>query len=152
MTTGASGVLNCVQMTFPSLPENVGFARAAVAFFASRLDFTLDELDEIKVAVSEAVSNAVIHAYPDEPGPILLEICVTPDNELSVKVTDHGRGIDDVERACEPSFTTRPGERLGLGLTFIKEYADRLEVTSRPGEGTVVLFTKRPHPAAVSQG
>ncbi|BAS27553.1 anti-sigma F factor [Limnochorda pilosa] len=152
MDTGTPGVKNSVHMEFPSLPENVGFARASVAFFASQLDFTLDELDEIKVAVSEAVSNAVVHGYPQGPGPVVVDVSATEAGELVVQVADRGTGIEDVEQACQTSFTTRPGERLGLGLTFIKEYADRLEVTSRPGEGTVVTFRKRPQPAAVSQG
>lgn len=149
MAHGASAVANTVHLEFPSLPENVGFARAAVALFASRLDFTLDELEEIKVAVSEAVSNVVVHAYPEGPGPVRVEATVTPQGELVVRVADQGRGIEDVARACEASFTTRPGEHLGLGLTFINEYADRLEVNSAPGQGTVVTFTKRPQMAAI---
>lgn len=152
METGPVGVTNSVHLEFPSLAENVGFARAAIAFFASRLDFTLDELEEIKVAVSEAVSNAVVHAYPEGPGPVVVDATVTAEGELVVRVADRGTGIEDVTQACEASFTTRPGEHLGLGLTFIKEYADRLEVNSQPGEGTVVTFTKRPQMAAVNQG
>ncbi|MGI6037710.1 MAG: anti-sigma F factor, partial [Limnochordia bacterium] len=120
---------NFMRLEFPSIGENVAFARTTMAMFASQLDFTLDELDEIKVATSEAVSNCVIHAYHDETGLINIYGQIFPDR-LEITVSDTGRGIPSIEEAMEPSFTTVPDERMGLGLVFIKEYMDELEIKS----------------------
>ncbi len=134
---------NMVEMRFPSKAANIGFARTAVALFASQLEFTLDELDEIKIAVSEAVSNAVIHGYKGTEGEITV-ICRLTGNRLEVTVKDEGRGISNVQQALEPAFTTEPEERMGLGLVFVREYMDELVIDSEPGKGTCVFMAKSP--------
>lgn len=133
---------NYLKMEFYSRAENVAVARLTVATMASQLDFTLSEIEEIKVAVSEAVSNAVIHAYPGEMGLIQVEV-VLEDGQLRVVVSDQGRGITDLAKARQPSFSTDP-ERMGLGFSFMESFMDTLEVSSRPGQGTRVEMTKRP--------
>ena len=136
-------IRNMVQMRFPSKAANIGFARTAIALFASQLDFTLDELDEIKIAASEAVSNAVIHGYKEREGEIAVVCCLYEDF-LEIIVKDEGQGIADVSKALEPAFTTEPEERMGLGLVFIKEYMDDLIIESAPGKGTSLTMTKSP--------
>lgn len=136
-------VKNRVRMEFPSKAENVAFARTAVAVFASQLDFTLDELDEIKVAVSEGVSNAVIHGYKGTEGNIKI-VCQLLENKLEIRIIDEGRGIPDIDKALEPTFTTEPEKRMGLGLVFIKEYMDELIIDSSPGKGTTLIMRKSP--------
>lgn len=142
---------NYVTMEFPGKAENVAFARAAAAMFASRLDFTLEELDEIKVAVSEAVSNAVVHAYPDRDGVVKLELGLSDDGAFLLRVTDYGVGIEDVAAARQAQWTTRPEERMGLGFTFMQEYMDKLEVVSELDAGTRVVMEKTPARAAVAR-
>lgn len=132
-----------VAMEFPSLPENVGFARSAVAMFASRLDFTLDELDDIRMAVSEAVTNAVVHAYQGGVGVIRVTVEVA-GGRLVITVEDRGRGIPDVEWAKQPANTTAPDEHLGLGLHFISVCVDEYDIETRVGEGTRLRMVKRP--------
>lgn len=137
------------MLEFPSLPANVAFSRYAVAAFASQLDqFTLVDIEDIRIAVSELVSNVVIHAYPDGPGPVRVEGRLR-EGCLEITVSDHGRGIANVEQALEPTFTTLPGERMGLGLTFARQLMDEMTVTSAPGQGTVVHLVKRPSAAPV---
>lgn len=138
-----SSLDNYVKLEFPSIPENVAFARTAAALFASQLDFTLDELDEIKVATSEAVSNAVIHGYDDAAGTVRLTL-QHQAGELVIVVEDDGKGIDDVEWATQPANTSRPEERMGLGLVFIREYMNEVELRSAPARGTSVRMVKRP--------
>lgn len=142
---------NYVTMEIPAKPENVAFARAAAAMFASQLDFTLDELDEIKVAVSEAVSNTVVHAYPSGDGVVKIEIGLADDGSFVLRIVDFGVGIDDVEQARQAQWTSRPGERMGLGFTFMQEYMDKLEVVSEVDVGTRVVMAKTPAKAAVVQ-
>lgn len=132
---------NHVHLYFPSKPENIGFARAAAAVFATQLPFTLDEIEEIKVATSEAVSNAVVHAYGDGEGTIHMILAID-GHSLIITVEDEGRGIEDVEWAKQPANTTRPEEHMGLGLVFIKEYMNEVEIESKVGEGTVVRMVK----------
>lgn len=134
---------NYVKLEFSNLPENVAFARSAAAVFASRLDFTLDEIDEVKVAASEAVSNAVVHAYRNGAGPIRMTLEAI-GGALVITVEDDGCGIDDVEWAKQPAHTTEPDERMGLGLVFIHEYMNEVDIVSRPGRGTRVRMVKRP--------
>lgn len=131
---------NEVKLEFPSLAENIGLARVAVAAFAGQLDFTLAELEEIKVAVSEAVTNCVVHAYNGKPGLVCL-IGRRFGSTIEVVVEDWGRGIADVEQARQPAFSTEP-ERMGLGFVFMESFMDRVEVASRPGEGTRVHMWK----------
>ncbi len=139
---------NRILIEVPSNPENVGVVRVAVAAFAAQLDFAIDEIDDIKVAVSEAVSNAVIHGYAEHPGMVSVEARAYADR-LEIVVEDRGRGIEDVEKALQPAFTTDPG-RMGLGLTFMDSFMDELSVRSTPGKGATVLMVKRPSLAAKS--
>jgi len=136
------GVDNIMELRFPSLAENVGMARVAVAAFASQLGFTVPEVEELRVAVSEAVSNAVIHAYPDEPGWVEVT-CKLREGTLLVTVRDYGCGIEDVEAARRPAYSSDP-ERMGLGFAFMDSFMDSVEVESQVGKGTTVRMTKRP--------
>ncbi|HKM17261.1 MAG: anti-sigma F factor [Firmicutes bacterium] len=135
-------VKNWVRLEFPSESENVLFARTAVAVFASQLDFTLEEIEDIKVAVSEAVSNCVIHAYGDCSGNIVV-ICKYSIDELEITVEDNGCGIPDIVQASEAGYTTIPEERMGLGLVFIHELMDHVAIASEVGKGTKLLMAKR---------
>ncbi len=133
-----------MTLTMDSLSKNEEFARVAVAVFASRLDPTLEELDDIKTAVSEAVTNAVIHGYQNGEGTI--EICARAqaDGLFTVTVKDTGIGIADIKKAMEPMFTTAPeGERSGMGFSFMEAFMDQVEVVSAPGKGTAVTMKKK---------
>ena len=134
---------NYVTLEFLSRSSNEGFARVAAAGFAAQLDPTLDELGDIKTAVSEAVTNAIVHAYPDELGRIVLKLKLLPGNVLELTVRDWGRGIDNVEQARKPLFTTGGSERSGMGLTIMESFMDKLTVRSVPGKGTTVQMRKR---------
>ena len=134
---------NYVTMEFLSRSSNEGFARVAAAGFAAQLDPTLDELGDIKTAVSEAVTNAIVHAYPDELGRIVLKLKLLPGNVLELTVRDWGKGIDNVEQARKPLFTTGGSERSGMGFTIMESFMDKLTVKSTPGKGTVVSMRKR---------
>ena len=133
-----------MMLTMDSLSKNEEFARVAVAVFASRLDPTLEELDDIKTAVSEAVTNAVIHGYQNGEGTV--EICARAqaDGLFTVTVKDTGIGIADIKKAMEPMFTTAPeGERSGMGFSFMEAFMDQVEVVSAPGKGTAVTMKKK---------
>lgn len=134
---------NEVTLLFPSRSANEGFARAAAACFAAQMDPTLNELEDIKTAVSEAVTNAIVHAYPEAIGPVQVKLRICPDNVLEISVRDHGRGIPDVEKARQPMFTTGGEERSGMGFTIMESFMDRLTVRSVPGRGTTVTMRKR---------
>ena len=134
---------NKMQIDFLSKSSNEGFARLAVAGFAAQLDPTLDELGDIKTAVSEAVTNAIVHAYPDSIGQVVVKVRICPDQVLEVTVRDHGRGIPDIEKARQPMFTTGGEERSGMGFTIMESFMDRLVVRSTPGRGTTVVMRKR---------
>ena len=134
--------VNEMQITFPSRSANEGFARAAVAAFAAHLDPAVDELADLRTAVSEAVTNAIVHAYPDELGPITLTVQLYENGCIVVRVRDRGRGIPDVEKAMEPLFTTGGEERSGLGFSVMQSFTDRLRVRSAPGKGTTVIMEK----------
>lgn len=125
-----------------SLSENEEFARVVVAVFASRLNPTVEEIDDIKTAVSEAVTNAIIHGYQGGEGFVSLEAAVE-ENVLSVTVSDDGVGISDIGKAMEPMFTTAPGDRSGMGFSFMEAFMDRVEVISAPGKGTSVTMRKK---------
>ena len=137
-----------VTMTFPSRSANEGFARTAAACFAARLDPTLDELADIKTAVSEAVTNAIVHAYPDRLGKITLRLRLLEGSRLEIQVKDAGVGIPDVAQAREPLFTTGSEERSGMGFTIMESFMDSLRVRSAPGKGTAVTMVKRIAPRA----
>ena len=134
---------NEVLLEFPSRSSNEGFARAAVACFAAHMDPTLNELEDIKTAVSEAVTNAIVHAYPDAIGKVAVRARICPGNVLELTVKDHGRGIADVEKAREPLYTTGGEERSGMGFTIMESFMDKLTVRSVPGRGTTVLMRKK---------
>ena len=134
---------NEVTLEFPSRSSNEGFARAAVASFAAQLDPTLNELEDIKTSVSEAVTNAIVHAYPDDIGKVLMKVRICPGNVLEITVRDHGRGIPDVEKARQPMFTTGGAERSGMGVTIMESFMDQLTVRSTAGRGTTVVMKKR---------
>lgn len=134
---------NYVTLEFLSRSSNEGFARVAAAGFAAQLDPTLDELGDIKTAVSEAVTNAIVHAYPDELGRIVLKLKLLPGNVLELTVRDWGRGIDNVEQARKPLFSTGGSERSGMGFTIMESFMDKLTVRSIPGKGTTVQMRKR---------
>lgn len=129
-------------LELPSLDVNVALARLVVAAFAARLEFTLTEIEEIKVAVSEAVTNAVVHAYGDRSGVVRLEARVE-DGGLLVAVHDQGVGIADIARARQPAFST-VAERMGMGFSFMEAFCDQLRVDSSPGRGTTIHMVKRP--------
>ena len=135
--------LNEVTLTFPSRSSNEGFARSAAACFASQMDPTLNELEDIKTAVSEAVTNAIVHGYPDAIGTVTLKLRVCPGNILELTVKDKGRGIPDVEKARQPMFTTGGAERSGMGFTIMESFMDQLLVRSLPGRGTTVTMKKK---------
>ena len=134
---------NEVTLTFPSRSSNEGFARAAVAGFAAQMDPTLNELEDIKTAVSEAVTNVIVHAYPDSIGEVIVKVRICPGQMLEVTVKDHGRGIPDVEKARQPMYTTGGEERSGMGFTIMESFMDRLAIRSTPGRGTTVVMRKK---------
>lgn len=132
-----------LKMEIGSLSKNEEFARVVVAVFASRLDPTLEELEDIKTAVSEAVTNAVIHGYQGREDVIYIEADIK-GRELSVIIEDKGVGIADIKRAMEPMYTTDvTGERSGMGFSFMEAFMDEIQVESSPGEGTRVMMKKR---------
>lgn len=131
-----------MKMEFFSRPENEGLARAVVATFVARLNPTLDEINDIKTAVSEAVTNSVVHAYENIEGIIKLEVEIN-NKDATVIISDEGMGIKDVDKAREPLFTTNAAdERSGMGFTFMEIFMDSLEVESTYGKGTIVRMTK----------
>lgn len=132
---------NIVTIQFKSIPENVSLARMVAATFGAQLDFTINDLDELKVAVSEAVSNAIIHGYENDPDETVVMEIKSSDEQLMITVTDYGIGIEDVAQALEPAFTT-DNDRMGLGFVFMQSFMDKLEVKSEPHMGTTVIMVK----------
>jgi len=133
-------VHNQVTLEFPSRSANESFARTAAACFAAQLDPTLEEVNDIKTAVSEAVTNSIVHAYPDSIGTITLRLRLLEDRTLEITVRDKGVGIADVEQARAPMFTTGSDERAGMGFTIMESFMDTLRVRSAPGKGTSVTM------------
>ena len=136
-------VENYVTLEFLSRSTNEAFARTAAAAFAAQLDPTLDEVGDIRTAVSEAVTNAIVHAYPDALGKITMKMKLLKGGILEITVRDWGRGIADVEEARRPLFTTGGSERSGMGFTIMESFTDKLVVRSTPGKGTSVQMRKR---------
>lgn len=135
---------NHMSLTFPSLAENESFARVAIAAFAVQLSPTLSEIADLKTAVSEAVTNAIVHGYEGTRGDILLRASYDERGEITVEIEDHGKGITDIALAMEPFYTTQPEqERSGMGFSVMQTFMDGLEVVSHPGEGTLVRMRKR---------
>ena len=134
---------NHVSLEFPSRSSNEGFARTAAACFAAQLDPTLEEINDVKTAVSEAVTNAIVHAYPDTLGRIVRKLRLREDHSLEIVVRDWGVGIADVEQARTPLFTTGNEERSGMGFTIMESFMDSLKVRSAPGKGTTVTMRRK---------
>ena len=134
---------NFMILEIPSKSANEAFARSAVACFAAQLDPTLDELGDIRTAVSEAVTNAIVHAYPDRLGVVTLRCRILKDNVLDIVVKDRGVGIPDVERARQPMFTTGGADRSGMGFTIMESFMTSLEIQSTAGKGTTVHMRRR---------
>ena len=132
-----------VSVAFTSRSANEGFARACAACFAAQLDPTLDEVADIKTAVSEAVTNAIVHAYPDRLGQITMRLRLYDGGVLDIQVKDAGVGIPDVDQARAPLFTTGGEERSGMGFTIMESFMDSLKVRSQLGKGTTVNMRKR---------
>jgi len=137
---------NYIKLEFPSRSANEGFARASAAAFAAQLDPTLEELGDIKTAVSEAVTNCIVHAYPDSIGKIAMRLRILEGGRLEIVIRDWGRGIDDVARAMEPMFTTGGTDRSGMGFTIMESFMDKLKVRSAPGRGTTVTLVRAVKP------
>lgn len=133
---------NYIKIEFPSKSSNEAFARTAAAAFASQLDPTMEELGDIRTAVSEAVTNAIVHAYPDSIGKISLRLRILGKDVLEVSVRDWGRGIENVEQAMSPLYTTGGEERSGMGFTIMGSFMDKLRVRSAPGKGTTVTMQR----------
>lgn len=135
--------INKFTMTMDSCSANEYFARAAVAAFVTQLDPTLEELNDIKTAVSEAVTNCIVHAYKNSIGKIYITVEIFPDNFIKIKIRDKGCGIPDVQKAMEPLFTTVGGERAGLGFAVMQSFTDHISVRSVIGKGTTVTLNKK---------
>ena len=135
--------VNSATVEFLSRSANEGFARTTAASFAAQMDPTLDEVNDIKTAVSEAVTNCIVHAYPNELGKIRMKLRLFEDNTLEVVVQDWGVGIADVAQARTPLFTTGNEERSGMGFTIMESFMDALKVKSAPGKGTTVTLRRR---------
>ncbi len=133
---------NYIKIEFPSRSCNEAFARTAVSAFASQLDPTLEELGDLRTAVSEAVTNAIVHAYPDSIGKISMRLRIPEENTVEITVRDWGRGMEDVEKAMQPLYTTGGEERSGMGFTIMGSFTDKLRVRSLPGRGTSVTMRK----------
>lgn len=144
-------VLNQMQLEFPSRSANEAFARTAVACFAAQMDPTVEELNDIKTAVSEAVTNCIVHAYPDKIGKITLKARILEGAVLDLSIRDRGCGIADITQARQPMFTTGGAERSGMGFTIMESFMDRLTVKSVPGRGTTVTMRKRISPRAAQR-
>lgn len=134
--------LNQMRLEIPARSVNEGFARAAVGAFAAQLDPTLEQINDIKTAVSEAVTNAIVHAYPDEVGKIIVTAAIYENGRLDVHIKDFGIGIDDISRALEPLYTTGGDDRAGMGFTIMGSFMSALRVISKPGKGTTVKMSK----------
>ena len=134
---------NSTKIQFDSLSVNEAYARGAVAAFLARYDPTVPQLADLKTAVSEAVTNCIVHAYPERVGPIIMTVAVYPGRLVKITVADKGVGIPDIEKAMEPLFTTgNPEERSGLGFAVMQSFMDKVRVSSAPGRGTRVTLTK----------
>ena len=134
---------NYMILEFPSKSTNEGFARSAVACFASQMDPTLEELGDIRTAVSEAVTNCIVHAYPDGFGIITLRCRILKDNVLDLVIKDKGVGIPDLDQARRPAFTTGGADRSGMGFTIMESFMTSFEVSSHPGKGTTVHMRRK---------
>lgn len=135
-------VLNHMKLSFLSKSVNEAFARAAVASFLLPLDPTVSELSDVRTAVSEAVTNCIVHAYPDTLGVVYIDMKITDAGKVIIRIRDAGVGIEDIEKAMEPLFTTSSDERAGLGFAVMQSFTDRIRVRSQKGKGTVITLEK----------
>ncbi len=134
--------VNEVKLEFMSKSSNEAFARVAAAAFVSQLDPTIEELADVRTAVSEAVTNAIIHGYESRPGTIRM-ICRLYERSVEIEISDEGKGIEDIEQAMQPLYTSKPDmERSGMGFTVMESFMDKVTVKSKPGEGTTVILYK----------
>ena len=134
---------NYMTLEFPSRSANEGFARAAVACFAAQMDPTLEELGDIRTAVSEAVTNCIVHAYPNGIGSISIRCRILKDNVLDVVIKDKGIGIEDLDKARKPMYTTGGADRSGMGFTIMESFMTSFSVSSKPGKGTTVHMRRK---------
>lgn len=142
-TKTKSNLVNEMKLVIPGCSANESFARSVAAAFMSQLDPTIEEMTDLKTAVSEAVTNCIVHAYRDSIGKIWIEARIYDDGRLRISVRDKGCGIPDVEKAREPLFTTGGSERAGLGFAVMESFTDSLQVRSTVGKGTTVTMEKR---------
>ncbi len=140
---GKAVYTNYIKLEFPAKSANEALARSAVAALAIQLDPTLDELGDVRTAVSEAVTNAIVHAYPEEMGTVWLRARILGGDTLEIVVKDKGCGIGDVRKAMEPLYTTGGEDRSGMGFTIMESFMDRLRVRSAPGKGTTVTMRRQ---------
>lgn len=136
-------VVNSFKLQLPAKSTNESFARVAVGAFIAQLDPVVEEISDIKTAVSEAVTNCIVHAYKEEPGDIFISAKILSDNRVQIKIRDKGCGIPDIEKAMEPLFTTGGSERAGLGFAVMQSFTDKIRVSSTVGKGTTVTFYKQ---------
>jgi len=134
--------INEFRIQFESKSSNEGFARAVVSAFVTQLDPTVEEINDIKTAVSEAVTNCIVHAYPDRVGKIYITASTYPDSSVKIKIRDCGKGIADVKKAREPLFTTGGSDRAGLGFSVMESFTDKMKVRSALAKGTTVTLIK----------
>ena len=134
--------LNTTKIVFPAKSANEGFARSAVASFVAQLDPTVDEIADIKTAVSEAVTNSIVHAYPEALGRVYITVSLYEGGRVRIRISDKGIGINDLETAMQPMVTTGGEERSGLGFTVMQTFMDALKVRSNAGKGTVITMEK----------
>ncbi len=140
-------VLNSIKLTLPSLSVNEGTARAVIAAFSAQADPNLTELQDIKCAVSEAVTNSIVHGYGDTVGDIYISVQILEDRLIRIEIKDKGKGIADIEQAKQPLFTTAPeSERSGMGFTVMESFMDKMTVRSKPQKGTKVILFKKLSP------
>lgn len=135
--------INEMRLVIPSCSANESFARVAIAAFLAQLDPTIDEITDIKTAVSEAVTNCIVHAYKEQIGNIYISAKIFPDLRITIRIRDTGCGISDVKQAMEPLFTTGGEDRAGLGFAVMESFMDKLRVRSTPGRGTTVTLEKQ---------
>lgn len=140
---------NQFKMQFKSVPANIAFARVTVAAFAAQKDFTLNDLEEIKVAVSEAVTNAIVHGYKNDADRFISLAVSLKESGMEIEIRDQGRGIADIEQAMEPAYSTE-NDRMGLGFVFMQSFMDDLSVESTVGQGTTVKMFKKVKPVSGS--
>ena len=134
---------NYMILEFPSKSANEAFARSAVACFAAQLDPSLEEINDVKTAVSEAVTNCIVHGYRETQGKIYITVSIFENNIIRIKIRDKGVGIPDIEKAMEPLYTTAGEERAGLGFAVMESFMDKVRVSSKPGNGTTVVMEKK---------